>query len=378
MLETLKKKSFKSSLILSVILVIAGISVIAISFPDTVAAVSGYETFEDLAPDIIRNQLVEIDVTANFGCYLEEYSENTSTHRRTTTDLYYVIWTGDDYATDFRYMSIKVPVKYENIMEEIAENTYNEIRSNPLHLVGKIRKLDSEEYRYFEEYFSEAGWSATDFEEGTLPYYIDVTGTSVVNGSSAVNIFMCLLGVFFIVFGIFRIVTASRGGYMKKFRKAYEDAGYSESSIESDLASATSYNKKETVKIGRLCTYYDLNSTVPKAIANSKMLWAYQNTTTHRTNGIKTGVTYSVVIFIDGQKTGYTIGVPNEATAQEILKKMNEMFPWVVIGYSEDLRKLFHKDRVHFLELRYNKVAHVAVEPGFEGFNDSYNTNSEQ
>ena len=108
------------------------------------------------------------------------------------------------------------------------------------------------------------------------------------------------------------------------------------------------------------------------------MLWAYQNTTTHRTNGIKTGVTYSVVIFIDGQKTGYTIGVPNEATAQEILKKMNEMFPWVVIGYSEDLRKLFHKDRVHFLELRYNKVAHVAVEPGFEGFNDSYNTNSEQ
>lgn len=378
MLETLKKKSFKTSLILSVILIIAGIFVIATSFPDTLAAVSGYETFEDLEPDEIRNQLVEIDVTANFGCYMEEYSENTSTHRRTTTDLYYVIWTGDDYATDFRYMSIKVPVRYEDEMEEIAENTYNEMRSAPLHLVGKIRKLSSEEYEYFEEYFSEAGWSAAEIEEVTLPYYIDVTGSSVANSNTGVYILLCLLGVFFIAFAIFRIVKASRGGYLKKFRKAYEDAGYSESSIESDLASATSYNKKGTIKIGRLCTYYDLSSTVPKAIANNKILWAYQNTTTHRTNGIKTGVTYSVVIFADGEKTGYTIGVPNEATAQEMLQKMNAMLPWVVVGYSEDLRKLFNKDRAHFLELRYNKVAHVAVEPGFEGINDSYNTGSEQ
>lgn len=378
MLETLKKKSFKTSLILSVILIIAGIFVIATSFPDTLAAVSGYETFEDLEPDEIRNQLVEIDVTANFGCYMEEYSENTSTHRRTTTDLYYVIWTGDDYATDFRYMSIKVPVRYEDEMEEIAENTYNEMRSAPLHLVGKIRKLSSEEYEYFEEYFSEAGWSAAEIEDATLPYYIDVTGSSVANSNTGVYILLCLLGVFFIAFAIFRIVKASRGGYLKKFRKAYEDAGYSESSIESDLASATSYNKKGTIKIGRLCTYYDLSSTVPKAIANNKILWAYQNTTTHRTNGIKTGVTYSVVIFADGEKTGYTIGVPNEATAQEMLQKMNAMLPWVVVGYSEDLRKLFNKDRAHFLELRYNKVAHVAVEPGFEGINDSYNTGSEQ
>ena len=369
MLEALKKKSFKSSMIGSVILILIGIFIIIGIFPDTIATVNGYEIFEDLEPDEIRNQLVQIDVTANFGCYMEEYSENTSTHRRTTTDLYYVIWTGDDNATDFRYMSIKVPVKYENQMEEIAENTYNEVRSTPLHLVGKIHKLSNDEYDYFEEYFSEAGWSAADIDDGTLPYYIDVTGTSAVNSNAVFYIFMCLLGIFFVGFGIYRIVKASKGGYMKKFRKAYEDAGYSESSIESDLASATSYNKKGTIKIGRLCTYYDLNSIVPKAIANNKILWAYQNTTTHRTNGIKTGVTYSVVIFVDGEKSGYTIGVPNEATAQEMLKKMNEMFPWVVVGYSDDLRKLFNKDRAHFLELRYNKVSHVAVESGFEDIN---------
>ena len=68
MLEALKKKSFKSSMIGSVILILIGIFIIIGIFPDTIATVNGYEIFEDLEPDEIRNQLVQIDVTANFGC----------------------------------------------------------------------------------------------------------------------------------------------------------------------------------------------------------------------------------------------------------------------------------------------------------------------
>ena len=30
---------------------------------------------------------------------------------------------------------------------------------------------------------------------------------------------------------------------------------------------------------------------------------------------------------------------------------------------------MFNKDRAQFLQLRYNTVEHVAVEPGFEGIN---------
>ena len=105
------------------------------------------------------------------------------------------------------------------------------------------------------------------------------------------------------------------------------------------------------------------------AIPNSKILWAYQNTTTHRTNGIKTGVTYSVMIYVDGRKDAFNIGVPDETTAQNMLTRINDTLPWVVVGYSDDLKKTFSKDRAQFLELRYNTVEHVAVEPGLEGFN---------
>lgn len=371
MLEKLRKKSFHVSLIISAVILLAGIAMAVYMASEALSSVMGYKTFEDLKPDEIRNQMVEIDVTANFGCYLEEYSENTSTHRRTTTDLYYVIWTGDDNATDYRFMTIKVPVRYEDEMEKIAENTYNEVYSAPQHFVGKIRKLDDEEYKYFEEYYLALGLTEAD----VLPYYIDVMGTSTAAGKNYGALLIFGVGVLLIIWGVYRIVKGAKGGYMKKFRKAYEDAGYTEASIEADLANAFSCEKKNDVKVGRLCTYYNLNSQLPALIPNKKIMWAYQVTTTHRTNGVKTGTSYSVYVYVEGQKNARSIGVPNETSAQDILKRMNEMLPWVIIGHSDELKKLFNKDRAQFLQLRYNTVEHIAVEPGFEGYVSSDNGN---
>lgn len=371
MLETLTKKSFKHSLICTVFLLFFGLSLVISNGVTAISALDSYKTFEELAPDEIRDQLVEVDVTANFGSYMAEYSENTSTHRRTTTHLYYIIWTGDEYASDYRYMTIKVPARYQDKMDQIAENTYNEVYSDPLHFAGKIRILDNEEYSYFKEFFTAYDWTPEEIGEMTLPYYIDVTGTNPASGTEGINLLLCALGIGLIGIGVYRVVKGATGGYMKKFRKAVEDAGFTESSIESDLNSATAYEKKGTIKVGRLCTYYSLNGTVPRAIPNSKIQWAYQNTTTHRTNGIKTGVTYSVMIYADGEKNAHTIPVSTETIAQDILKKMNETFPWVIVGYSDDLKKLFNKDRAQFLQLRYNTVEHVAVEPGFESFTNS-------
>ena len=103
-MEELKKQSFRKALVTAIVLLIIGAGIVAIC-----ARFIIYEKFEDLAPEEIKNQNVTIDLTANFGSYLEEYSENTKTHKRTTTDLYYVIWTGDDEATEYKYMSVKVP-----------------------------------------------------------------------------------------------------------------------------------------------------------------------------------------------------------------------------------------------------------------------------
>ena len=369
MLDELKKKSFKKSLPLAIILIAAGIALIIFQANNAIYALTGLAQFEDLAPEEIKNQLVQADLNAVFDNYLEEYSENTSTHRRTTTYLYYITWTGDDYATDYRFITVKVPADMKSAMNGIMDFTNEDDYSHSIHITGKIKKLSQEDYDYFEEYFVDlCGFTQAQFEAMTLPYYIDVN-MSLEKGFKYIYVAVVVGGIVLVIWGILRIINAAGGKSLKKFIRDYENAGFTESAIENDVASAVSYTRHDDTKLGRLCFYYNLNSAGPRAIPNNKIMWAYQNTTTHRTNGIKTGTTYSVMFYVEGYKDAFNIGVPNEQTAQDILKRINDTLPWVVVGYSDELRKLYNRERDQFLNLRYNTVEHVAVEPGFAGFN---------
>lgn len=373
MFEELRKKSFKKCLVVAVIFLIFGCALTIYNASDAFYSIFGYVDFTSLEPDKIKNQLVEFDMTANFGCYLEEYEYNKDTHYRKTTDLYYVIWTGDDYATDYRYMTVKVPASFERSMESMADKTENNIISDPIYIFGKIKKLDSEEYSYFKDYFAEGGWSQEEIENFTLPYYIDYYGSQ--SGTRGVALFLFGGGIALIAAGIYRIIKGRKGGFLKKLHQDIAVSGYSLSYIESDYAAAQPMTKKGDIKMGRLMTYYSIGSEF-RAIPHNKVMWAYQNTTTHRTNGIKTGTTYSVMYYAEGYKGPFNLGVPNEATAQEILKKLIALCPWTIVGYSEDLRKMYNKDRAQFLQLRYNTMEHNPAEPGFENYPSRSENNS--
>lgn len=368
MFEELKKKIMKSSLLWSVILIIAGLGLAGWNAMNAFYAATGYVDFTQLAPDRIKSQLVDFDLTENFGCYLEAYEENTKTHQTRTTHYYYLIWTGDENATDWRYMSIKVPASYGDRMDAITENTYNEIASDPIRFSGQIKKLDDEEDYYFKSYLRDLGLTDEDIEAGTIPYYINVFASKT--SMNVVYIALFALGAFLLVFGIFRIAKVAGGSSLKKLRKDIAAAGYSESMVDSDYRSARSFDKKGTLKMGRLMTYY-ISGSDARAIPNNKIMWAYQNTVTHRTNGVKTGTTYNVMIFDEITPKGHTFPVANESIAQDMLTLINTMLPWVVVGYSDELKKLYNKDRSQFLQLRYNTCEHIAAEPSATPAEDS-------
>lgn len=360
MFESLKKRSFRSSLGLTVAFALIGI-VLTVNFAvGTWYVVTGYVSFVELEPDRISNQWVALELKENWGSFAETTETNSKTHISKTLNIYYVILAGDDYSTDFRYMAVNVPADYERKMEQMAGNSSY---SDPIFLSGRIRKMDDEIYRYFREYMMDGGLTEEQLEEYTLPYYIKVYPNETAENVGTVAAF--LVGVLLIILAVMRLVKASGGGYLKQLKTDIASISVSEASAESDWNSSVEICKD--VKVGRLFTYY-MDGSKPRAIPNSKILWAYQNTTTHRTNGIKTGTTYSVMIWVDGQKVGFNIGVPNEATAQEMLKRFGAQFPWVVVGYSDDLRKMYHNERAQFLQLRYNTVEHTAVMPGFENF----------
>lgn len=360
MFESLKKKSLKTSLVLTIILVAIGIGLVAHFALGTWYVVTGYVPFVNLDPDEISNQWVALNLTENWGSFADYTETNSNTHISKTISVYYIIQAEDNYTTDFRYMAVEVPASYEYRMDQMAQHgAYN----NPVFLSGRIRKMENDIYRYFKEYMMDGGLTEEEFEQYTLPYYIKVYSDEMLENVTTVAAF--LFGVLLIALAVSRLVKAMNGSYLKKLKTDIASIGISEFSAESDWNSAVEISKG--IKMGRLFTYY-MEGSKPRAIPNSKILWTYQNTTTHRTYGIKTGTTYSVMIWMDGRKNAVNIGMPNEATAQETLKRFGAQFPWVVVGYSDELRQMYNKNRAQFMQLRYNTVEHTAVTPGFGNY----------
>ena len=352
MLEKLKKKSIIKSLPLAVILLVCGIGMVAIEFSAMKALIRGNVRFETLAPDEIGNDLVvDVMLYDNFGCYMEEYEENTKTHRRRPTDVFYVIWTGDENDEDFRYMGIKVPVTDESAMERMAEATYNYEASDPIKYTGAIIKMSKEEHKYFKEYFMEAGFTEDEFEESTLPYYINVGALTGGAAGSAVGI--AVAGGVLILIAVLIVVTAACGGGLRKLKKELKAAGLEEANLDFEYEGATLMNKSNDFRIGKKLIFY-MQGSKAHILLNSKIIWAYQRTTTHRTNGIKTGTSYEIVIY-DINKKRTSIAVSGEGRAQEALQQIDRVMPWVVVGYQDEIFRLYQKEFQEFLQLRYNQ-----------------------
>lgn len=342
MFNKLKKKSVTKSLPLVILMIALGIFVLVLESGEFQALIKGPVAFESLAPDeIVENVIVEASIDTNFGWFVEEYEENTDTHATRSKYFYYVIWTGDDDATDWCYMGIKVPASDADAMDAMADAYYNgEYYLDTMEYSGAIEKMTDEEYMYFEEYFSEAGWTAEEIEEWTLPYYINV-GDLV--GASAVFTYILIgIGAALVIGAILLLVFALKGSGIKALKKELEDAGFSENDAEYEYENAKLLSKSGDIRIGRRMMFYMLGSKA-HMLQTDKIVWAYLKSTTHRTNGIKTGTTYQVAIYTYTKKM-INISVNKETIGQEILKYMNETMPWAVIGYSDDLNRMYFSD----------------------------------
>ena len=217
MFDALKKTSIKNCLIIAVICLLAGGALIVWQGKGAFYAVTGYKNFESLAPEQIKGQLVEAHISENFGYYLEEYEKDKNTGRTTTKFLYYIIWTGDENATDYRYMTIKVPVSYRSRMNDMAEAYQNGTSVEPITFYGEIKKLDEEENDYFESTLTGLGWTQQEIADGTLPYYINVFASK--SSMDGIAIVLSLVGAALIVFGLVRGIKAFTGGYLKKIKE---------------------------------------------------------------------------------------------------------------------------------------------------------------
>lgn len=176
MLEKLKDRRTLKKLSIIIILLVMVLALLFAYFSYLKEMKREPVKFESLAPDEIKkNLLVDVTLYDNFGCYMEEYQYMQGAAIPLPASLYYVIWTGDDKAEDYRYMGIRVSASKQEAMDEMAEAFYNGDRySDPIRYSGVIKKMSPEEYNeYFTQYFEEGGLSADEMDDWLLPYYID-------------------------------------------------------------------------------------------------------------------------------------------------------------------------------------------------------------
>lgn len=194
-MEELRKKERKRKIIVTGVILLAVVLIVGlVELLLSKTRMQGPFVFESLKPDEIRpNIIVDVTIDTNFGSYMEEYEIYYGGIEHTLS-LYYVIWTGDVYAENYKYMGIKVPADQESTMEEIVQATYEGDYAGSVSYTGVINKMNNEEYQYFQEYFQEAGWTEKEIEENTLPYFINV-GAQKEKGDSKIYFMFIVVGV---------------------------------------------------------------------------------------------------------------------------------------------------------------------------------------
>lgn len=353
MFEQLKKNSIKKTLAPAIILLVIGLLLAGIQIPNVIALLKGHHQFEELTPyEIKGNMIVDVNLSVNLGPFIEEWEENTTTHVTKTTDMWYVIWTGDEDDMDYRFMGIKVPASEISKMDAMCEAYYNGEAFDTIQYSGTIQKMDREELSYFEDFFLESGMTEAELEDWLLPYYINV---GALTGGAAVTVWVfVVIGLALIAIGILILILAMSGSKLKSFKKEIEALGIGENEVEYEYENSQDFGKGTDIRIGRRLIFYMVGST-PHVLLKDNLVWAYQNTTTHRTNGIKTGTTYSVVLNTMEKKSIH-LSVANEPQAINVLQFIRQDIPWTVVGYSDDIRRLYNGDFQNFLQMHYYKV----------------------
>lgn len=347
MLQEMRKQSIQKTTVPAVVLILLGAILLFFSAPDITKMTGNAVNLYDLTDDEIKDQYIDCDIPWVYGSFAERYSTGSDGQRKTESQ-YYVIPVGEE-----SYMAIKVPADRIAEMDVQTERTYDLLDGKiseldtAYHVRGMINRLEDEEEALLVEFFEEAGFSSSEIRHYVLPYVLEEGEGSM--GGSFTSWVLFLGGIVLILYGLFILIWACTGGYQKNIRKCLASRGaYAAEAAEADYASAPCFGPIRAGKQYIFCSLGKKQDIIPV----DQLLWAYQQQTTHRTYGIKTGTTYAILLYAADRKKPVSVSVSKDAAA-EILPCFRNKYPHAVIGFSNELRQMFRKDRASFLNLAY-------------------------
>ena len=168
-----------------------------------------------------------------------------------------------------------------------------------------------------------------------------------------------------IIFCVSRIIIAIRDiidyTLNKKYKKLGKESGRGPEIINEEITAELG-NEEKLYKFGH--AKITENWVVSESFANFEILpktdviWIYKLITQHRTNGIPTGKSFSIEMLFKNKKR-VSIAQKNEKIADETVNKLVEIFPGAIVGFSNELLRMFNKDINKFIELQIEKATAV-------------------
>ena len=355
LLKEIKKNMCRKYIVMGLCFLILGILLMVVAF-DGVVAIAGHKTnlYDASVKEISNSKYakVEIDKYNLYGVFTEEYE--TKNNVKKITAYYCALLVGEE--SDLRLMAVKVDAKYKSKLDKIAkeytdldngidsdERTVIEVKGQ----LSEMNKIKSSLYRYFKDFVKDYGYEDEDIPFVSLNLCLEYKS---VGG----QMFIFVLGAIAVIVAICVMIYILTTGGVSKIKKQLYGMGQAElDRLDNDYINSIVISK--WVRIGR---YYTFIMNVGKIIKNDELVWAYMSKVQHRTNGIPTGTTYSVLAY-DVNAKSITIPAKNELMCQTILDQFAQISDKIILGYSEEYMQLFRTDFKRFLSIAYNRIDNV-------------------
>lgn len=359
MFKILKKISVEMTFIYTVVWIIIGIILLFFQAKNIKALLNGTINYDYLSTEDIQSiegkVIVDATIDLNYGAFMEEYEKNRYTFKTKTLSNYYIILNFDD--SDYRYMAIKLPEYYSEKMDAIEKDTYATLASedtsshnNYIQVSGVLRQMNRTELKYFKEFFSLSGFSSAEFDEQTIPYIIvegELTGlyATIAWGLAGIGVLCIFIGVAIYIFALV-------GGNLARFKKDIRTSGHSFEEIEADFFKAQGLEQPASFTIGNIGTYITMTQK-PRFIPNDKIVWVYKEVINKKRRGYKPETYYKLNIYTYNKKL-FTYQTSSDFGIDNLLQYYTQQMPWIIVGYSDDIRNTFKKEYAKFLTYKYN------------------------
>lgn len=346
MLKKMRKKSVTQGIVwIIVCLILAG----GAMFFSKGAVFKLFQQPVDLSTlplDQIEGKYVTANVDFLFDAFAEMTEKNSKTNVEKSTEQYFVypvVEKGTDNV--LYYIGFQVKKADYSKAEKLVKETYayqsgeGEKPTSTFTITGGITKMDSKVARFFTEYFTDSGASEEEVAEMAAACLLQENMVDGVN-IPAIYIFS-IFALIMILVAIGIAVYVATGGAQAKAKRyilAHSDASGLERA-EEDCDNATQIG---AARFGNEWIFFN-KGTKTFALKVSELLWGYMHTVTTRTNGIKSGTSYGIILYtMDQKKT--EINMKSEDNAVAALTLLKEKNPELVVGYNDQLKDMMKHD----------------------------------